>query len=279
MERFDPSGGSMADVQLTVINSEKKACKPRARRLTERDWAEHKDEIVGLYSVQGLALPKVQAIFKARHNFAATDRQWKHRFKQWELDKNVKSHEMKAMVRILQDRKVNQPDHPNINFKIRGISVDHRKIERWMHEHNIADDKLYNPGATASTPPELEYHTRQDHSSPLPNAATGPDNRASSPISTPLAVVNTEADIAEMEDEPMLSKPRCKVVDLSWALNVSIQELRDEATWFGFIRRWEYFSPRKQVVSFEDDLERCKELTSLALEYGAQVNEPSSVFK
>lgn len=67
--------------------------------------------------------------------------------KKWKLDKNIKDHEMRAIVRKRQDRIVLQPDRSQLKFRVRKFDVDSRKVARWMKEKNVANDQLYETGA------------------------------------------------------------------------------------------------------------------------------------
>lgn len=57
---------------------------------------------------------------------------------------------MKAIVRKRQYRRLAEKEKPGLIFNVRGAEVDTRKIERWMNEHNVSEDKLYEPEPPSS---------------------------------------------------------------------------------------------------------------------------------
>ena len=67
----------------------------------------------------------------------------------WGLDKKVKTHEMKAIVRKRQRRKLVETHKGDLNFILRGNVVNPGKIDRWMARNEIAEDMLYSPGPAA----------------------------------------------------------------------------------------------------------------------------------
>jgi hypothetical protein len=58
-----------------------------------------------------------------------SQRQYKRRIKDWNLNKNLKKSEMKAMVRKVQARK---ELGKHTTFRVRGREVDVAKISRWI---------------------------------------------------------------------------------------------------------------------------------------------------
>jgi hypothetical protein len=76
-------------------------------------------------------------------------RQYKSRITQWKSNKNVKREEMKHIDRKRQERKLLQPNRPELTFQVRGIEVDSAKIERWMNRHEVPESMLYAPSPVA----------------------------------------------------------------------------------------------------------------------------------
>ena len=72
-------------------------------------------------------------------------RQYRTRLNRWGLDKKVKTHEMKAIVRKRQRRKLVETHKGDLNFILRGTVVNPRKIDRWMARNDIAEDVVYSP--------------------------------------------------------------------------------------------------------------------------------------
>lgn len=61
---------------------------------------------------------------------------------------------MQAIVRKRQRRKLEEEDKGPLAFRARGNEVGERKIERWMKEKDIPEDKLYalSPAARKALP-------------------------------------------------------------------------------------------------------------------------------
>src|SRR5271154_3767537 len=67
--------------------------------LSALDWERHRETITRLYIDHCHPLKEVVSIMTKQHNFIATERMYKTRIAQWNLKKNLKSHEMVALVR------------------------------------------------------------------------------------------------------------------------------------------------------------------------------------
>jgi hypothetical protein len=65
------------------------------------------------------------------------------------LDKNVKSREMKTIVRKQLERKLLEPERPRLIARVRGVEIDSTKIDRWMHTHGVSESILYTPSSAA----------------------------------------------------------------------------------------------------------------------------------
>jgi hypothetical protein len=52
---------------------------------------------------------------------------------------------MKAIVRKRQERRVEEPDKPDLNFSLGGQLVPEEKIDRFMKRENIPADAVYSP--------------------------------------------------------------------------------------------------------------------------------------
>ena len=75
--------------------------------------------------------------------------QYRTRIKIWKKDKNVKTEEMRAIVRKRQTRKLVECDKGNLDFRVRGSRVPPQKIKRWMKRHEVDDSALYVPSSAA----------------------------------------------------------------------------------------------------------------------------------
>ena len=83
------------------------------------------------------------------HKHAYRLRQYRTRITQWGNDKNIKPKEMRAIVRKQQQRKLVEVDKGELEFKVRGCTVNPQKINRWMKRNNVADSFLYAPSPAA----------------------------------------------------------------------------------------------------------------------------------
>ena len=73
-----------------------------------------------------------------------SERQLKRKIKDWKLEKNVKSDEMKVIVRKIQQRAA---IGKNTAFRVRGQPVDPSKIERWQNRYGEVDLKGIPPSS------------------------------------------------------------------------------------------------------------------------------------
>lgn len=72
----------------------------------------------------------------------------------------MKLHEMKAIVRKRQRRKLVETNKGELEFEVRGSQVQQQKIERWMKRHGVVESSLYpsSPAACKTQSPD----TRDD---------------------------------------------------------------------------------------------------------------------
>jgi hypothetical protein len=68
---------------------------------------------------------------------------------QWGLEPNIKTREMKAIVRHRQQRLLVETDKRDLKFRVRGDEVEPQKIERWMKRHDVMESALYAPSPAA----------------------------------------------------------------------------------------------------------------------------------
>jgi hypothetical protein len=77
------------------------------------------------------------------HTFQAdlvnSERQMKRKVADWQLDKNVKGHEMKSIVRKQARLK---PKGKTAAFRVRGQPVPQQKIERWERRSGTSQVSL-----------------------------------------------------------------------------------------------------------------------------------------
>jgi hypothetical protein len=82
-------------------------------------------------------------------NLRTRIRQYKSRISKWNLDKNIKPKEMKAIVRKRLERKLLEPNRPEFSFRVRNVEVEAAKIDRWMHSYAVPESTLYAPSSAA----------------------------------------------------------------------------------------------------------------------------------
>jgi hypothetical protein len=74
-------------------------------------------------------------------------RQYRKRFNDWGWDKNVKTREMKSIVRLQQRRKLLEPRKTALHFNVRNKVVPAEDIERWMKRNDISPNQAYSPAS------------------------------------------------------------------------------------------------------------------------------------
>ncbi|KAL8805141.1 MAG: hypothetical protein Q9182_002123 [Xanthomendoza sp. 2 TL-2023] len=98
------------------------------------DWESHREIIQRLYVTEDKALPDVVKEMKRLHNFVATERMYKRRISDWNLDKNVKAEEMRAIIACEAMRSQHGKQS---TFYVRGRLVDRKKIDRFAQRKKI----------------------------------------------------------------------------------------------------------------------------------------------
>ncbi|KAL9035312.1 MAG: hypothetical protein Q9180_004928, partial [Flavoplaca navasiana] len=140
------------------------------------DWEEHRDIVQQLYVTEDKSLPDVVDEMKRKHQFYATERQYKRRITEWQLDKNVKDEEMRAIlaveaVRLRQGKKS--------TFHVRGRIVNRKKIDRFVQRKRIDRNALGSlPGMQQFT--NSSHHAASEYASMLPESvrcSTPPTDR------------------------------------------------------------------------------------------------------
>jgi hypothetical protein len=74
-------------------------------------------------------------------------RQYRKRFSDWGWDKNVKTHEMKHIVRRHQRRKLSEYQKGELRYNVRDKRVPPEDVARFMKRKNIPPDELYSPSS------------------------------------------------------------------------------------------------------------------------------------
>jgi hypothetical protein len=152
----------------TSVQPPTKSRMKKAPTLRDSDWDPYKSRITELYTSK-IALKDVIAIIKAETGFVAEHvivlgdiktvqsanqskrvRQYKSRVSKWNLDRNIKPEEMKAIIRKRQKRKLVETEKSDLVFQVRGVIVDTAKIDRWMQTHGAPKSTLYSSSPAAS---------------------------------------------------------------------------------------------------------------------------------
>ncbi|KAH7069070.1 Clr5 domain-containing protein [Paraphoma chrysanthemicola] len=146
-----------------------KGRRTKAPTLRDSDWEPHKHRIRDLHIVQDKPLKEVKQIMHEQFNFSAEIRQYRSRISKWKLDKNIKSDEMKCIVKKRQHRKFVESKKPELMFRVRGNLVEPAKVQRWMDRHDVPESMIYAPSPVASTPSAISYYTTSAVASPAPS--------------------------------------------------------------------------------------------------------------
>ncbi|KAH6613895.1 Clr5 domain-containing protein [Boeremia exigua] len=134
---------------LEAMESTARARKPKAPTLRDADWAPHKEHIVQLHITDNIPLKDVKVIMERDYGFVAEIRQYRTRLSKWKLDKNVKTREMKSIIRKSQHRDLVQTAQRSLRFKIRDQEVEREKVTRWMRAHDVDERQPYAPSSAA----------------------------------------------------------------------------------------------------------------------------------
>ena len=140
------------------------------------DWEEYRDIVQQLYVTEDKPLPDVVDEMKRKHQFYATERQYKRRITEWQLDKNVKDEEMRSIIAV-EAMRLRQGK--NSTFHVRGRLVDRKKIDRFVQRKRIDRNALDSlPGMQQFT--NSTHHAASEYASILPESVrccTPPDSR------------------------------------------------------------------------------------------------------
>ncbi|KAI0521125.1 hypothetical protein F5B22DRAFT_39414 [Xylaria bambusicola] len=102
----------------------------RAGWATPSDWASHRSLITALYIDQNRTLKDIMRIMEEKHNFFATLRMYKARFKQWSIDKKIKADDAVEVFRQ-QTARMNA-GKPSAIY-IRGRKIDPVRSQRYKY--------------------------------------------------------------------------------------------------------------------------------------------------
>lgn len=120
----------------------------RKRYATEDDWRSHKDRISSLYRTK--RLKDVKTVMETQHQFFATERMYKARFKEWGLEKNVtaaKVHKLMQRVEEEQQRRRSpstsdgRAGNERVVLDV-GEDLDVKRIQKYMKRKPVGLGKL-----------------------------------------------------------------------------------------------------------------------------------------
>lgn len=120
----------------------------RKRYAIEDDWRTHKDRISSLY--QRKRLKDVITVMETQHQFFATERMYKARFKEWGLEKNVTAAKVHQLMRKVEEagriegspsRSGGRGGNERIVLDV-GEDLDVRRIQKYMKRRPVGLGKL-----------------------------------------------------------------------------------------------------------------------------------------
>jgi hypothetical protein len=119
---------------------------PRKRYATDDDWRSHKDKIAGLYVRN--RLQDVVTVMETQHQFFATARMYKARFKEWGIEKNVTAASVHKLCQKLEEAREWNPPTPDErggNERVVldvGDDLDVKRIQKYMKRKPAGLGKL-----------------------------------------------------------------------------------------------------------------------------------------
>ena len=149
-------------------------------------WEKHRQVIRKLYVDNGQSLKAVSKFMAVHHRFRATDRQYKRKIRDWNLDKKVKDHEMRAILATSLRRRIKE--NKDSIFFVRGQRVDKKKIDRYAYRRRKENSTLFRgaghierfydlpPGVECRTPPngDVIYISSGDEEESIPRILVSP---------------------------------------------------------------------------------------------------------
>ncbi|KAE9369776.1 hypothetical protein N431DRAFT_560526 [Stipitochalara longipes BDJ] len=96
---------------------------------TAEDWQAYRKSFTQLYKVENKTLREVMGIMKEQYNFRASPRMFKHRIKEWRLNKNYTAAERKHLAQIIKDCEEMDETCSN-ELLIQGQPVKAHRIQR-----------------------------------------------------------------------------------------------------------------------------------------------------
>src|SRR5271156_1875651 len=120
-------------------------------------WDAHRAKIADLYKNNTLKV--VRAIMQRDHDFIASERMYKTRIMEWDLDKKRKAGEMSLALRIIEQRRA---EGKNTCVVIRKRIMNERDIRNYFKRQKISSvpsEKLRENGAAGKLPSHIRSFT------------------------------------------------------------------------------------------------------------------------
>lgn len=118
----------------------------RGRRYAkDNDWTRHRETITTLYIGQNKTLKDVMATMEHQHEFVATERMYKARFKEWSVGKNVTAAAVHKLIAKVEQHQKSGPlldrDCESTELDL-GDDLDVKRIQKYMKRKPVGLKKL-----------------------------------------------------------------------------------------------------------------------------------------
>ncbi|KAF7553420.1 hypothetical protein G7Z17_g3661 [Cylindrodendrum hubeiense] len=124
-----------------------------APRIPTAQWELHKKQIRTLYLVEDNTLDQTIKIMTNRYGFSATDKQYVRKLKNWGMKKNVRSHQWKKSVSLVQGRKALGKETKLI---IDGMNISAKRMKKEMSRYSYLSHGL---GGLSGNIPQQNFGT------------------------------------------------------------------------------------------------------------------------
>ncbi|KAK4212752.1 hypothetical protein QBC37DRAFT_424361 [Rhypophila decipiens] len=170
--------------------------KPRARQPGEAQWQKNKALIEKLYMKDDLPLPEVVQIMERDHNFSATEKMYKNKFKVWHWSKHLTQLQARYISKKIKQRREQRPQVATV-------------IE-WNHQQWSEDKVMQIFGRIAHAQPQTSQpsvaHAQQQTAGQDSYAAT-PNEMRDIKIYTPRETAQTPREIAQTPRDVSIAQP------------------------------------------------------------------------
>lgn len=87
-----------------------------------------------------LSNSSLHSLYAGANQVQTRERQWKRRITMWNLDKNIKDSDMKAMLRVELQRRLYEGKETA--FFLHGRPVPSKKLERFVRRKSLSNDQI-----------------------------------------------------------------------------------------------------------------------------------------